>query len=109
MRSVKAESEAESSADAQHDSEVVMPKEESNMTDLLVRSADRFGWPTILLVLVLYWARTDLVKPLIEANSTFINSIVSSQRDLVTEVKTLGVKLDTLIEVSGNPKKNATP
>ena len=72
----------------------------TSMLDSLIRSADRFGWPTILLVVVLYWARTDLVKPLLEANSGFMNSIVDSHRNLVQEVKSLGSKLDILIDVS---------
>ena len=72
----------------------------TSMLDSLIRSADRFGWPTILLVLVLYWARTDVVKPLQDANSGFMNSIVDSHRNLVQEVKSLGSKLDILIDVS---------
>ena len=71
-----------------------------SLLDSLIRSADRFGWPTILLVLVLYWARTDVVKPLLDANSGFMNSIVDSHRNLVQEVKSLGSKLDILIDVS---------
>jgi len=74
----------------------------TSMLDSLIRSADRFGWPTILLVVVLYWARTDLVKPLLEANSGFMHSIVDSHRNLVQEVKSLGNKLDTLIDLSSN-------
>ena len=59
---------------------------------MLYRSAERFGMPTILAAVLLWWARTDLVKPLLDAHYEFLGEI-RKQGDEHTE------RLDELIQL----------
>lgn len=68
--------------------------------ELLYRTAERFGVPVVLLVLVLYWARNDLVGPLLDAHFEFINTIKQAHEKHTDQLQELGVKLDKLIDVS---------
>lgn len=67
----------------------------------LIRIAERFGVPVVILLLVLWWARTDVVQPLLDAHFNFIDKIVVGQEKHVDEVKELGKKLDRLIDITG--------
>lgn len=68
--------------------------------EFLYRVAERFGLPVVILVLVLYWARTDIVQPLLDAHFGFIKTIVEGQQDHTRQMESVGRKLDELIEVS---------
>jgi hypothetical protein len=68
--------------------------------EFLYRVAERFGLPVVILVLVLYWARTDIVQPLLDAHFGFIKTIVEGQQDHTRQMELVGRKLDELIEVS---------
>jgi len=68
--------------------------------EFFYRVAERFGIPVVLLVLVLWWAKNDLVQPLLDAHFTFINKISSAHDKQVEELSGIGDKLDTLIRVS---------
>lgn len=60
--------------------------------EYLYKAAERFGMPTILLLMVLFWIRTDFLKPLLDAHYEFLSQIrQSSQRH--------SDKLDDLIEL----------
>lgn len=50
---------------------------DSSMTGwaLIYRAVERFGLPTILVGVVLWWARTDLIKPLLDAHYEFLGEI----------------------------------
>lgn len=50
---------------------------DSNMNSwtLIYRAVERFGLPTILVGVVLWWARTDLIKPLLDAHYEFLGEI----------------------------------
>ena len=63
----------------------------------LLRIAERFGVPTLLCILLMYWVRSDLLKPLLDAHYTFIGQIVRGQETHTLELKEVGNKLDTMI------------
>lgn len=69
---------------------------------LLFRVAERFGLPVVVLLLVLWWARTDVVQPLLDAHFGVIDKIVEGQEQHSEEVREVGKKLDRLIEISSN-------
>ena len=64
------------------------------------RVAERFGIPVVLLVVVLWWARTDLIQPLLDAHFSFIMNITDAHEKHVEELQNIGGKLDTLIRIS---------
>lgn len=68
---------------------------------LLFRIAERFGLPVVILLLVLWWARTDVVQPLLDAHFGVIDKIVKGQEQHSEEVREVGKKLDRLIEIAG--------
>ena len=68
--------------------------------ELLYRTAERFGVPVVLLVLVLYWVRSDLVGPLLDAHFEFINTIKLAHEKHTDQLQELADKLDKLIDVS---------
>jgi hypothetical protein len=70
--------------------------------EFLFRIAERFGVPTVLCLLVLWWAKNSIVQPLMDAHFSFIDKIVKSQERHTDAIGTLGDKLDTLIQVSRN-------
>lgn len=67
--------------------------------EFLYRAAERFGLPVVILVLVLWWARTDIVQPLMDAHFGVVREIVEGQRRHSEEVRAVGSKLDELIEL----------
>lgn len=69
-------------------------------TEFLYRVAERFGLPVVILVMVLWWARTDIVQPLLDAHFDLIRSITEGQRQEQQQLDSLGRKLDELISVS---------
>lgn len=68
--------------------------------EFLYRVAERFGLPVVILVLVLYWARTDIVQPLLDAHFQFIAEVVAIQKQHTAHVQEVGRKLDELIEIT---------
>lgn len=70
------------------------------MPELLYRVAERFGLPVVILMLVLWWARTDIVQPLLDAHFDFIGKVVSGQEKQADHLESLGRKMDELIKVS---------
>lgn len=67
--------------------------------EFLYRIAERFGLPVVILALVLWWARTDIVQPLMDAHFSVVREIVEGQRRHSEEVQNVGRKLDVLIEL----------
>lgn len=67
--------------------------------EFLFRVAERFGLPVCILALVLWWARTDIVQPLMDAHFGVVREIVEGQRRHSDEVRQVGRKLDELIEL----------
>lgn len=72
--------------------------------ELLQRAVERFGVPVVLLAIVLWWARNDLVQPLLNAHFEFIGKITEAHNQHTNELRTIGDKLDELIHVSRNDK-----
>lgn len=92
-----------STATVTQHADTASPDSDPNPTVIptLIRIAERFGLPVVILLLVLWWARTDVVQPLLDAHFGFIDKIVAGQEKHVDEVKELGKKLDKLIEITG--------
>lgn len=76
------------------------PDPGASLMPMLIRVAERFGLPVVLLLLILWWARNDIVQPLLDAHFTFIDKVVEGQEQHSQEVRELGGKLDTLIEIA---------
>lgn len=70
--------------------------------EFLYRVAERFGLPVVILILVLYWARTDIVQPLLDAHFSFIKAVVDGQQTHTQEMREVGRKLDELIEIQSS-------
>lgn len=70
-----------------------------NTNEFLFRVAERFGLPVVVLLLVLWWARVDVVQPLLECHFQAIRTIVEGQKEHTDSIESLGRKLDELIQV----------
>ena len=68
--------------------------------DFLLRVAERFGVPIVLLLLLLWWARNDIVQPLLNAHFEVVNKIVDGQEEHTSRLEGIGRKLDELISVT---------
>jgi len=68
--------------------------------EFLYRVAEKFGLPVVILIMVLWWARTDIVQPLLDAHFDLIKQITAGQREQTQQLGNLGRKLDELISVS---------
>lgn len=67
--------------------------------DFAYRVAERFGIPVALLIIVLWWARNDLIQPLLDAHFNFIGKITAAHEKHTEELQKIGSKLDTLIRI----------
>ena len=76
------------------------PDDASGLVAWMLKVAERFGLPVVILLLVLWWARTDVVQPLLDAHFSFIEKIIDGQERHADEVREVGKKIDQLIEVS---------
>lgn len=68
--------------------------------EFMYRVADRFGIPVTILVLVLWWARNDMIQPLLDAHFQFLHKVEQAHEKQVEELSGIGEKLDTLIRIS---------
>lgn len=67
--------------------------------EFFYRVAERFGIPVVILGFVLYWARTDLIQPLLDAHFQFLHKIEDAHEKQAENLGEIGSKLDTLIRV----------
>jgi hypothetical protein len=67
--------------------------------EFVYRVAERFGIPAVILGFVLYWARTDLIQPLLDAHFQFLHKISDAHEKQSDKLGDIGEKLDTLIRV----------
>jgi hypothetical protein len=68
--------------------------------EFLLRTAERFGVPVVLLLLLLWWARTDIVQPLLNAHFEVVEKITEAQDAHTKGLDGLGRKLDELISAT---------
>lgn len=87
-------------ASIRHDPEVASGDQAGGLLSWMYKAAERFGLPVVILLLVLWWARTDVVQPLLDAHFSFIDKIVAGQERHAEEVREVGRKIDQLIEVA---------
>lgn len=72
--------------------------------EFFYRVAERFGIPAVILFFVLYWARNDLIQPLLDAHFSFIEKVTQSNDDHTSELQNISRKLEELIEVERQTK-----
>lgn len=70
--------------------------------EFFYKVAERFGVPVVLLLVVMWWAKNDLVQPLLDAHFDFIRKITVAHDKQAEELSGIGDKLDTLIRISDN-------
>lgn len=68
--------------------------------DGLFKAVERFGLPLVMLAVILWWAKNDVVKPLLDAHFEVVEQIVRGQKEHSEKLDTIGGKLDELIRVS---------
>jgi len=68
--------------------------------EFLLRTAERFGVPVVLLLLLLWWARTDIVQPLLNVHFEMVERITEGQNAHTKGLEGLGRKLDELISAT---------
>lgn len=78
------------------------PGQASHHWEFLYRVAERFGIPVVILAVVLWWARNDMIQPLLDAHFQFLNKMSDAHEKQVGELNSIGEKLDTLIRLSGD-------
>lgn len=66
----------------------------------LFRAVQQFGLPLVMLGLILWWAKSDIVTPLLNAHFEVVGKIVSGQQEHTEKLEAIGDKLDELIRVS---------
>ncbi|MFM8497885.1 MAG: hypothetical protein ACKOEM_20540 [Planctomycetia bacterium] len=68
--------------------------------DSVVKVVERFGLPLVMLAVILWWAKNDVVMPLLNAHFEVVEQIVRGQKDHGEKLDTIGSKLEELIRVS---------
>jgi|694.fasta_scaffold70790_10 hypothetical protein len=66
----------------------------------VMKAVERFGLPLVMLAVILWWAKNDVVMPLLNAHFEVVEQIVRGQKDHSEKLDTIGSKLDELIRVS---------
>jgi hypothetical protein len=82
---------------ASADQEVVTPVQP---TETFLRMAQQFGLPLVMLAVILWWAKNDVVMPLLNAHFEVVEQIVRGQKEHTDRLGEIGEKLDELIRVS---------
>ena len=68
--------------------------------DALLRTAQQFGLPLVMLAVILWWMKNDFVQPLLDAHFQVVEKIVQGQADHTERLDNIGDKLDELIRVT---------
>ena len=68
--------------------------------EMVVKAVERFGLPLVMLAVILWWAKNDVVMPLLNAHFEVVEQIVRGQKEHTEKLDALGNKLDELIRVS---------
>jgi len=66
----------------------------------VLKVVERFGLPLVMLAAILWWAKNDVVMPLLSAHFEVVEQIVRGQKDHGEELDLIGDKLEELIRVS---------
>lgn len=88
-------------SDAAATAPVSQVKEGTGMNiESLLRLAQQFGLPLVMLALILWWAKNDIVTPLLNAHFEVVGKIVEGQNTHSEKLDSIGDKLDELIRVT---------
>jgi len=60
----------------------------------VLKALERFGWPVVLSTAVLWFARADVILPMVEAHSKFLEELTISNR----EIARAQVEISRLVE-----------
>ena len=66
----------------------------------VLKAVERFGLPLVMLAAILWWAKNDVVMPLLNAHFEVVEQIVRGQKDHGEKLDTISDKLEELIRVS---------
>jgi hypothetical protein len=66
----------------------------------LFKAIQQFGLPLVMLGVILWWARHDLVQPLLDAHFQVVEKIVVGQQDHAEKLDRIGDSLEELIRIS---------
>ena len=55
---------------------------EINMSDISSRILERYGFSTLLAAAILWFARTDIVVPMVEAHMEFLKTLTQTQKEI---------------------------
>ena len=66
----------------------------------VLKAVERFGLPLVMLAAILWWAKNDVVMPLLNAHFEGVEQIVRGQKDPGEKLDTISDKLEELIRVS---------
>lgn len=82
---------------------VAQPPEEiaaaPNPMPYLYRAAEKFGVATVVMLAVLWYVRTDIIRPLLDAHYEFISKIVDAQAVHTEQIKSVNTRLDEMIQI----------
>lgn len=67
--------------------------------ETIVKAIQQFGLPLVMLGVILWWAKNDLVQPLLDAHFQVIGKIIEGQQEHGEKLDGLGDKLDELIRL----------
>lgn len=70
------------------------------VTDSILKLVQQFGLPLVMLGVILWWAKNDLVQPLLDAHFSVVAKIVDGQETQSDQLENIGDKLDKLIEIT---------
>lgn len=65
-----------------------------------LRMVQQFGLPLVILAVILWWAKNDVVAPLLSAHFEVVEQIIRGQKEHTDRLGEIGEKLDELIRVS---------
>jgi len=55
--------------------------------EAVLRCVERYGFPMVMLVVVLYFLRVDVVIPIVEAHGQFLKEMTVTQREISQAVQ----------------------
>lgn len=68
-------------------------------SETFLRMAQQFGLPLVMLGLILWWAKNDVMMPLLKAHFDVVDRIVTGQKEHTERLEEISGQLEKLIEI----------
>lgn len=68
-------------------------------SETFLRMAQQFGLPLVMLGLILWWAKNDVMMPLLKAHFDVVDRIVLGQKEHTERLEEISGQLEKLIEI----------